>query len=130
MDLTHRFRDCACPGTPHDNGDTVTFPARLAFDQSARALGLIFGEGKALAQNAFPVYLHAPLTWNLLDEEGDPVPLTEEALDALDFADQWDIAAYGDTLYAGTVLSPLVRLTKKPSEPGPTTGSSKRRSRS
>src|SRR5215212_452686 len=109
MDLTHRFRDCSCPGTPHPNGDTVTYPEKLSFDQNVAALNAIFGgEGEPNAQKAFRVYLHAPVAWNVLDAEGDPVPFNREAIDALGFADQYEIADYGDTLYQGTVLDPLV----------------------
>lgn len=131
MDLTRRFRDCACPGTPHPDGDTVTYAARLDFDASARALGALFdGDGTPSAQKAFHIYLHnGPITWNLLDEDGSPVPLTREALDGLPFADQYEIADYGDTLYAGTVLSPLVRRTSASSATGPTTSTSPRRSK-
>jgi hypothetical protein len=130
MDLTHRFRDCSCPGTPHPGGDTVTFPARLDFDSAARAVGAIFdGDGPASAQKAFRIYLHAPLTWNVVDENG-PVPLTREALDALDFADQYEIADYGDTLYQQAVLSPLLRRTSASSASGSTTDTPRRRSKS
>lgn len=130
MDLTQRFRDCACPGTPHVKGDTVTFPARLSFDQNVAAVAAIFnGEGDPQVTKAWAVYLHAPVAWNLVDEEGDPVPLTREALDALPFEDQYEIADRGDDIYQGTVLAPLVRRMKPSSEPTPTTGSSPRRSR-
>lgn len=130
MDLTHRFRDCSCPGTPHSGGDTVTFRKTLPFAASAKALGLIFSGDTPLAQNAFPVYLHeGPETWNLIDEEGDRVELTTEAIDALSFADQYEIASHGDSLYSETILSPLVRRTKGPSETGPTTDGSPRRTR-
>ena len=132
MDLTHRFRDCTCPGTPHPSGDTVTYLPRLPFDTAARVIGAISDRsGFPTAKNAFGIYLHeTPVSWNVLDAEGDPVPLTEEAIDALDFADQFEIADYADTLYQDAVLAPLVRRTSKPSGTGPTSGSSKRRSRS
>lgn len=130
MNLTNRFRDCACPGTPHPEGDTVTYKANLGFDASARAIGAIYEGGQPLIRNAFSIYLHeGPVAWNLVDEDGKPVPLTEEAIDALDFADQYEIADYGDTLYSGTVLSPLARRTKQSSETGPTGASSRRRTK-
>lgn len=130
MDLTYRFRDCSCPGTPHPNGDTVTYPPKLPFDVAAQVIGLIWNVGDVpTAQNAFPLYLKTPVSWNLVGENGAPVPLTEEALDALDFADQYEIADYADTLYRGTVLSPLVRRMSRSSETGPTTATSPRRTK-
>ena len=126
MDLTHRFRDCACPGTPHPNGDTVTYPRRLPFEVLARVIGAIYdSDHKPNIRNAFDIYLYeAPVSWNVLDEDGDPVPLTREALEELDFADQYEIADYADTLYRDTVLSPLVRRMSKLSETGLTDDSS------
>ena len=131
-----KFRDCACPGEPHPDGDTVTFRDHLSFSANAAALLAVSVSGQA--EGALEVYLHeGPLSWNLLDEEADPVPLTRAALDALDFADQFTIANHGDTLYSETVLSPLVRQSEKSSPTGPTGDtspatrrSSKRRARS
>jgi len=133
-----RFRDCACPGTPHPNGDTVTFRPQLDFDGNVAALSAIFGEGEPVASKAWRVYLfEGPVAWNLLDADGDPLPLTREALEALPFADQFEIADRGDDIYRDTVLSPLVRKitgllrngpTTEPS-PSPSEGSSKPRAR-
>ncbi len=126
-----RFRDCACPGTPHkEEGDTVTFRPRLSFPAGVKALRLIFaGDGDPAAANALPVYLvDGPEAWNLVDERGMPVPLTPEALEALPFADQYEIGDQGDTLYGGEVVAPLLRRMSKSSGTGPTTSSSRRRS--
>lgn len=125
MELTHRFRDCACPGTPHPDGDTVTFPDTLTFDQNVNAVTAIFsGYGDPHANKAFGVYLHSVIDWNLVDAVGKPLPLD---VDTLDFADQYEIADLGDTLYSGTVLAPLVRRTKRLSKSGPTPTRSPRR---
>lgn len=132
----HRFRDCACPGKPHDgkdghdDGDTVTFRARLPFASGVEALRLIFDPDKEThASHALPVYLRdGPEAWNLLDAKGEPVPLTREALEALPFADQYEIGDRGDTLYGGEVLAPLLRRMKKSSATGPTTNTRRRRS--
>lgn len=131
MDLTHPFRDCACPGTPHQDGDIVTYRPKLSFDAAARAVGAIWGtEGEPSAQKGFDIYLHdGPLSWNLVDGEGNAVPLNDDALDALDFADQYEIADYGDTLYRDTVISPLQRRTKSSSKSGPTSAGSRRPSK-
>jgi hypothetical protein len=117
-----KFRDCACPGTPHTDGDTVTFRDQLDFSANARAVGLIFsGEGEPNSTKAWPVYLHeGPIAWNLLDEDGEPVLLTRDALDALEFADQYEIADRADDIYRDTVLAPLVRRMNALSKAGPT----------
>ena len=127
-----RFRDCACPGTPHDgkdgrdDGDTVTFRPRLSFAAGVRAMRLIFSsDGDPAAANALPVYLtEGPEAWNLVDGGGRPVELTHEALEALPFADQYEIGDQGDTLYGGEVVAPLLRRMSKSSETSPTTSSS------
>jgi hypothetical protein len=123
-----RFRDCACPGTPHPNGDTVTFKPRLSFDENVAALSAIFsGDGVGNANKAWGVYLrHGVVAWNLLDDEGKPVPLTSEALEALPFEDQFEIGDRGDDVYAAVVLAPLRRRTNSSSESGPTTDGSPR----
>lgn len=116
-----RFRDCACPGTPHPAGDTVVLRDHLSFAANTRALSLIYASEPALVTAAMPVYLHdGPTSWNLVDADGSPVPLTEEALDDLSFADQYEIADLGDTQYRDTVLSPLVQRSKALSQAGPT----------
>ena len=131
-----KFRDCACPGEPHPDGDTVTFRAELPFKANAAALLAIVASGEA--SGAMDIYLHhGPESWNLVDEDGEPVPLVADALDALPFPEQFAIANHGDTLYSETVISPLVRANAKSSETGPTGDtsqdtkrSSKRRARS
>jgi len=127
LPLTHRFRACACPNSPHSEGDTVTYAQKLPFDAMARAIGVIYSRSVPTAQNAFDIYLHdGPTAWNLVDEDGQPVPLTDDALDALDFADQFEIADYADSLYRDTVISPLLRRTSESSNAGPTPASSRR----
>lgn len=122
-----RFRDCQCPGTPHAEGDTVTLRPRLSFDQNVAALQAILeAGGKAAA--AWPIYaFDGPEAWNLVDANGRPLPLTREALEALDWADQYEIADAADTIYGGQVLAPLLRRMKESSESSRTTSSSRPR---
>ena len=129
--MIYRFRDCACPGTPHDgkdgrdDGDTVTFRPRLSFAAGVKALRLIFTGDEPAAVNALPVYLtEGPEAWNLVDASGRPVELTHEALETLPFADQYEIGDQGDTLYGGEVVGPLLRRMSKSSETLPTTDTS------
>lgn len=128
MDPT-RFRDCACPGTPHPEGDTVTFRPRLPFEAGLEAIRLIYADPtQGNASKAWPVYLReGPLSWNLLDEDGDPVELSREALEALDFADQYEIGDKADDLYGGQVLAPLLRRMKTSSGTGRTSDTPRRR---
>ena len=124
-----RFRDCRCPGSPHVKGDTVTFHERLPFHANVAAVAAIFnGDGEANVTKAWEVYLHeGPAAWNLIDEDGSPIPLTREALDALPFEDQWEIADRADDVYQGTVLAPLVQRMKASSATTSTEDSSPRR---
>jgi hypothetical protein len=124
-----KFRDCACPGNPHPNGDTVTYRERLPFDANVAALSAIVGgEGDPRANKAWSVYLHAgPLAWNLVDEEGNAVPLSDETLDALPFEDQFEIGDHADDIYGTVVLAPLVRRMRNSSKAGPTKPGSRRR---
>jgi hypothetical protein len=132
-----RFRDCGCPSKPHDgkdgrdDGDYVTFRSRLSFPSGIEALRLILdtpGDETSHAVNALPVYLRdGPESWNLLDGDGKPLPLTKENVEALPFADQYEIGDHGDDLYGGEVLAPLLRRMSKSSGNGQTGGSSRRR---
>ena len=127
-----RFRDCACPNTPHPDGDTVTLKPKLTFDENVAAFAAIFSPpNPGAVAKAWGVYLHAgPVAWNLLDEDGRAVPLTDDALDGLDFPDQYAIADAADDLYGETVVSPLVRQMSKSSPTSPTPATSRRRSTS
>ncbi len=92
-----RFRDCACPGTPHDgldghdDGDIAVLrpfldyaggaEASAAFNRAVRTAELDDeGNVKDLPQFAElvgPVYLRRGIvSWNVLDEHG-PVPVAE-----------------------------------------------------
>lgn len=127
-----RFRDCACPGQPHPDGDTVTFKPKLSFDENVAAFAAIFSPpNPGAVAKAWSVYLHAgPVAWNLLDDEGRAIPLTAEALDGLDFADQYAIANAADDIYGETVVSPFSRAMATSSATSPTPAGSRRRSTS
>lgn len=125
------FRECACPRTPHPNGDTVTFKPKLTFDENVAALSAIFsGDGVGNANKAWGVYLHAgPVAWNLVDEEGKPLELNRENIDALPFEDQFEIGDRADDIYGAVVLAPLVRRTSSLSKNGSTSAGSHRPAR-
>ena len=143
MDIPVRFRDCACPGTPHDgvdgadDGDIaylrpfLDFPggaeAAVAFDKALEtatwdAQGFLTGIPR-LYECTGPVYLRRGVTgWNLLDENG-PVDCTPEAVLALPYQDAYAIADRGDDLYREQVTAPLVRRTQASSSNTRTNGS-------
>ena len=91
MDLVRvRFRDCRCPGTPHDgadgrdDGDYADLRPHLNFQAGAEAYSAFaqLGDGKTsptqLAEYLGPVYLRRGVVdWNLLDGDGgSPVPFS------------------------------------------------------
>jgi hypothetical protein len=138
-----RFRDCACPGTPHngkdgaDDGDIaylrpfLDFPsgaeAAVAFDKALEsatwdAKGLLTGIPQ-LYEFTGPVYIRRGVTgWNLIDEDG-PIECTPEAVLALPYQDAYTIADRGDDLYREQVTAPLVRRISGSSNSTPTAGS-------
>jgi hypothetical protein len=138
MDLVPvRLRDCACPGTPHPEGDIAYLrpfldfaggaEAAVAFDEALKtaswdAEGFLTGIPR-LYECTGPVYLRRGVTeWNLVDDTG-PVPCTPEAVMALPYQDAWNIADRGDDLYRQQVTAPLVQRTRDSSNGTPTAGS-------
>jgi hypothetical protein len=135
-----RFRDCACPGTPHtgtdgaDDGDIARFRPHLNYvggvalvaafqaGQVAAATGDIEG----LATYVGPAYLrHGMVGWNLLDAEGNPVPFdAAKAVDELPFGDALGLVERADDLYGKAVLDPLAQRTANSSRRGRTNGNS------
>ena len=146
-----RFRDCTCPGTPHDEGDHVTMRPVLGFAAGAEALRL---RGEAIvvlaptgggadgtaplvdssrtSELVGPLYIReGPTGWNVEDEDG-PVPYDPEVILA-NYTWAFPIATAGDDLYSEAILRPLVQRTNATSANGRTangsTGPSTRRTR-
>ena len=134
-----RFRDCTCPGTPHngrdgaDDGDIVYLRDHLGFAAGAEALRRVIesgGDVALISELVGPVYVRkGPLSWNVVDERG-PVPCTEDALSALPFHEAYEIVEKADLLYTMEVISPLVKRTNAPSVNGQTDRSTPRKTRS
>lgn len=108
---------CECPGTPHGDGDVVYLAPRLSAPGGMAAQGAIVDGGTdslRLQELLWRVYRdHGILDWNLLDEDGEPVPLTaankEAALPYGKGGEQ--VADKADDLYSEDVLRPfLARL--------------------
>lgn len=124
-----RFRDCACPGTPHPEGDTVTLRPYLGFTAGAEALRILIaasGDQTFLDETLGPVYLReGPLEWNVLDESG-PVPMDVESLP---YEEAVVIVDAADQLYSERVMRPLLQRLNESSPAGRTgTTSATRRS--
>lgn len=135
MDLVPvRFRDCSCPGTPHPDGDVAMLRPYLDYPGGAEALAAIAksdGTEGGIAQFIGPVYIRrGVVSWNVLDDDGKPVPVTPEALDALRWEDAYELADKADDLYGGQVLAPLVKRTSGLSSAGPTAVSTRPRPKS
>lgn len=125
-----RARDCACPGTPHEEGDIV-----FLLPKPSLALGLAWQYDISQAQNArgevdantvrqlwLQTYVrHGAVGWNLTDN-GKPVPFSIEAL-VSDFELAYPVADKADDLYSEVVMRPLLARLSGTSQPGPTNGS-------
>lgn len=130
MDLVPvRFRDCSCPGTPHPDGDFAYLRPFLDYAGGAEALRVIRdsgGDASRFDELLGPVFIRRGVVeWNLLDAQGDPVPVTAEAVDALRWEDAYELADRADDLYGGQVLAPLVKRMSASSRTGLTGGSTR-----
>ncbi len=128
-----RFRDCACPGTPHDglegadDGDIVWLRPVLPWGPGAEALRLILesvvivantgggpkGEDPLLddsrvAETVGPIYVrHGVARWNVVDEDG-PVPYDAEAI-LVDYTLAYPVVEVANQLYTEKLIDPLVK---------------------
>jgi hypothetical protein len=129
-----RFRDCSCPGSPHPEGDVAELRPYLDYPGGAEALAAIASvadDPDRFAEVLGPIFIRRGVVgWNVLDAEGDPVPVTREALDALRWEDAYELADRADDLYGGQVLAPLVKRMAKPSPTGRTGASTRTRRKS
>ena len=120
---------CECPGTPHPDGDLVYLAPSLSMAGGMAAQGVIAeaaGDVIRLQELLANVWLrHGVVGWNFLDEQGQPVPLTESTLaTALPFGKGGRLVAErADDLYAEDILAPLVERVATLSKRGPTTSS-------
>ena len=128
-----RARDCACPGTPHPDGDTVTILARpsLALGLAATAdIIAAAGDGSILAQRWQVTYIRlGAVGWNLLDIDGEPVPFDAQVL-LDDYGFSYNVADKADDLYSAAILRPLTERLNETSRTGRTSASTSQRVRS
>jgi hypothetical protein len=105
---------CECPGTPHGDGDFVYLAPVLSAPGGMAAQGAIADagtDGVRLQELLWRVYRdHSIVGWNLVDDDGDPVPLTAENKEqALPYGKGGQIVAdKADDLYNEDVLRPFL----------------------
>jgi hypothetical protein len=136
-----RVRDCACPGTPHEEeGDLVFLHPTLPVDGGIIAEQQLLSPAVQLLDDATErtnlltrlwlrtFVTHGTAGWNLLDEAGEPVPFDLSVILA-----DWSLARpVGDRasdLYADSVLHPFLNRPDRPSPTGRTQATTSRRPR-
>lgn len=140
-----RARDCACPDTPHEEGDFVYLLPILGIEGGMAAeLDLQAVQtfppdrrGQALFARWFGTFLrYGAVGWNLTekDDKGRTVPRPFD-VDVLtsSYADWRDVAERANDLYSEAVMRPLLERAEareaketpptEPSPTGPTDGS-------
>lgn len=109
--------ECLCPGTPHPE-DLVFLAPSLSAAGGMAAQGAIADasndegqvDGVALQELLWRVYRdHGVIGWNLVDETGDPIPLTRGNKDlALPYSKGGrKVGDAADELYLEDVLTPF-----------------------
>jgi hypothetical protein len=114
---------CACPGTPHPDGDVLYLKPKLGLAEGMAIKG-VASEWLQLEPDERPsqheltghlgeVYLEQGVAdWNLVGEDGKPLPLTREGLREQvlsDFVRAETAADTADGLYYEPILSPLIQ---------------------
>lgn len=105
--------ECRCPESPHPDGDVVFLRDKPDMDMGLAARGVLaqkqgfVGEAEAAFYSVF--VRHGVVAWNVLNDKGEPVPLTHaNILDRLTWAEGGAIVAVRATvLYQDAVLDPL-----------------------
>jgi len=116
-----RVRDCACPGTPHEEGDFVLLAPTLS------AAGGIAAE-QAMTETRDPDALtgkwlilfvrYGALDWTFTDDNG-PVPFDVDALLA-DWALARPVAIRAGELYQASIIAPFLPAPARRSPTGRT----------
>jgi len=137
-----RVRDCACPDSPHaEEGDGVLISATLpaeggieaeqqmteAQEQLRRGLLSPDAFGDHLTRKWLITFVrYGAQGWNLVDEEGSPVPFDIDDLLA-DWAFARPVALRAGELYQASVAAPFQTAPAKPSRNGRTRATTSRR---
>lgn len=123
-----RVRDCACPGTPHPDGDvvymtpTVGLELGMAAEMDMQSVGAIPDDRKVnalMAKWGVTYVLYGAVGWNFeqVDDRGrrEPVPFDVNVLLA-DYLLGKPVADKGADLYGPTVMAPFLEAATKASK--------------
>jgi hypothetical protein len=125
---------CACEGRPHE-ADFVYLAPALSMSGGMAAQGAISkseGDPVILQELLADIWIrHGVIDWNLVDDKGQPIPLTSENITrALPYGKGGRLVSErADELYAEDILAPLVQRLERLSQPGSTPSGRKRTSR-
>ena len=120
---------CRCPGSPHEDGDTVFLYPTIGLHGGVKAQQAILNRSDpaALTADLTVIYVQEGIAaWTFTDDKEKAVPVTPENIESLvlrDFTYATPIADKADQLYTEAVLSPLRVAASKSSPRGPTNGS-------
>lgn len=123
-----RVRDCACPDTPHEEGDGVLLSTTLPAEGGivAEQQMVNFRDADALTQQWLLTFVrYGAQGWNFQDADG-PVPFDVDDLLA-DWAIARPVAVRAGELYQAAVAAPFQRVPAKPSGNGRTPATTSRR---
>ncbi len=127
-----RVRDCACPDTPHEEGDGVFLAQKLpaeggiVAEQQMAAWQATGKDIDTLIQKWLLTFVrYGAQGWNFQDEDG-PVPFDVEDLLA-DWAIARPVAIRAGDLYQAGVAAPFQKAPAKPSGNGRTPATTSRR---
>lgn len=119
---------CPCPGSPHPDGDTLTFRDKLDFERAMTVRNEIVrlvrarpGQSAALASITKTFAIVGLESWTVVDDKGkprEPTPIAiADTLEGLDILAASEIADQLDELYAERYVLPLVREAPTSSPP-------------
>lgn len=121
LDEHVRVRDCACPGTPHEEGDFVYLAPTLSAEGGIAAEQDMTStrDSDELTRKWLITFVRfGARGWNLVDEDGD-VPFDVDDLLA-DWAIARPVALRAGELYQAAVIAPFQQQPAKRSPTGRT----------
>ena len=134
---------CPCPGTPHEDGDTVFLAPHIGFRAGLEAEATMVRvwtnldtSGKVPTQTEASLKVEAALreiyvvggvkAWTFVDEAGESIEVSEDSIAEIllsDFSLARPVGDKADELYTASVLDPLLARLSKSSRTTRTRGS-------